>query len=245
MVGVSRRIAVPFLAIRDKSNKIAVWKTIDVELLVCEQSFEEEIAMDEVCFVYIITDDGGLCKIGISNSPNVRVSTIRTERGRSLRCFKTFRFRSREEAYYIEQATLVGCGRRRVGGEWISCEPSVLERLVLKRIGNLGRPLHSRYYHGGVCLPFPGEVERRERLSGHPRWPENEDGIQTMAAPSPRDRGIRRPIMVRFSPEDFLVVESAVKRLSDKFYIKISLNNWIVSACREKLEREERASSGG
>lgn len=54
------------------------------------------------------------------------------------------------------------------------------------------------------------------------------------------DAGVQRPIMVRFNPSDFAAVAAAARRLADELSMRVSLNAWIVSACREKLEREKK-----
>jgi hypothetical protein len=67
------------------------------------------------------------------------------------------------------------------------------------------------------------------------------DPAQQVAAPAPpaSQKGVYRPTMVRFTPEDFSAVEQAVKDFVATRRMKVSLNAWIVSACMEKIERDK------
>ena len=58
------------------------------------------------------------------------------------------------------------------------------------------------------------------------------------AAPAPAKRGVYRPTMVRFTPEEYAEVESAFDRYNKKAVRKVSMNNYlvtaIITACREQ-----------
>jgi hypothetical protein len=57
--------------------------------------------------------------------------------------------------------------------------------------------------------------------------------------PAASPKGVYRPTMVRFTPQEFVAVEKAVKDYAAKRKVKISMNAWIVSACLQQIERDK------
>ncbi len=57
---------------------------------------------------------------------------------------------------------------------------------------------------------------------------------QVIAAP----KGAVRPTMVRMSLEEFTEIEKVVEE--SKKTMRVSMNSWIVAACREKLDRDRK-----
>ena len=86
----------------------------------------------------------------------------------------------------------------------------------------------------------PGTAARVE-----PIW--KNEPVQPVSTPAPTvapntsQKGVYRPTMVRFTPEDFSAVEQAVKDFVATRRMKVSLNAWIVSACMEKIERDKKS----
>jgi hypothetical protein len=101
------------------------------------------------CWLYLATDDFGLCKIGIADHVASRMVGIQQEHRRKFpdrhlinlrsRPYRAWQFTSRDEAYCVEQLTLWATRRHYAEGEWRWCEPSPLSVLISWIVKNLGR----------------------------------------------------------------------------------------------------------
>lgn len=70
------------------------------------------------CFLYVMTDEMGFFKIGISSDPEARLSSIQTGNPRNLLLVATWRADNELSAKRMEKRLHLGAGRHRTKGEW-------------------------------------------------------------------------------------------------------------------------------
>ncbi len=81
----------------------------------------DELQYEDIGYVYVLKDaERGLCKIGMSKNPLMRLSTIKTAAG----CEKTTSFISRKtkDARGLERKTHAAFSAMRVAGEWFKAD---------------------------------------------------------------------------------------------------------------------------
>jgi hypothetical protein len=86
-------------------------------------------------YVYIICTviDGSYCapvKVGMSENPEGRISTLQTGNPNQLHLYQTFSLPNRDIAEAIESAFHQVCSNRRMVGEWFSISPTQTAALM-------------------------------------------------------------------------------------------------------------------
>lgn len=100
------------------------------------------------CWLYLATDDSGVCKVGISENPSSRINSLRKEyndrvhpfhvmMGNGLVIADAWKFRTHDEAYCVEQLVLWASRRSVWYGEWRDCDREPLRRLINWIIRNI------------------------------------------------------------------------------------------------------------
>lgn len=77
--------------------------------------------MPRVAHVYVITDDDGFVKVGLSSDPERRLFALQTSHPRTLRlAYKSPEY-GRAAAHFVERSAHVALGDFRCRGEWFRC----------------------------------------------------------------------------------------------------------------------------
>lgn len=88
-------------------------------------------------YVYILALGDRVCKIGVSNKPNKRLSVIQMAHPEKVELFH-FEKPADVPAHYVEQGALRLMKRWRKSGEWVSARPGIaLLAVEAARTGNL------------------------------------------------------------------------------------------------------------
>lgn len=94
------------------------------------------------CWVYVISDGAGICKIGLAVDVQARLGQLQAGNPRVLRIAAAWRFWNVAQAEAIEGFTLANTGRHRPNwmfGEWRQCAAAPLCRLVERNIASFAR----------------------------------------------------------------------------------------------------------
>jgi hypothetical protein len=92
-------------------------------------------------FIYVIRDDHGLLKIGISNNPNARLAQLKTASAVPLAIAYAGALRC--DGFAIESATHETLNRYRAEGEWFDCPIDLAVAAIGAAAHRLGEPIAS------------------------------------------------------------------------------------------------------
>lgn len=139
-------------------------------------SFEDDERPDD-CWVYMLLcrDDGPYyIKVGISQNPVKRLSSLRTACGVKARMLLCTEVWSRRAAARIEASVHAALDEWRVEGEWFKVQPEDRDRFnaawspVFAQYRNKSYPLELKR----VSLPEVDRVGELYRRNGVRRWPD-------------------------------------------------------------------------
>lgn len=119
-------------------------------------------------FVYIVENDLGACKVGISRDPLARLASLQTGSAHRLRLAHVAATRC--TGFEIEQRAHQLLAARSLSGEWFDCGPAAARHAVQASAEGLARPL---------AWVDPGQIPQIIALANEPgaaaprapRWP--------------------------------------------------------------------------